>query len=664
MFTVYNIYILLERIRILSKGDSALNNENRTNRPNGDMNGKFRKFLRSPWIYPVLLLVILALVSLIAQPGSPTVEDIPYSDFLVMMKGGAVDTVEIVGNELKIKPRASTDPDKPVYYRTRIVENEYLTEQMSKYGVTFSEAEPSADISILDILLIYGPSLLMTGLLLYWIIALFRAGRKNNGEGGGGGGGFGAFGFGKSSAKLFNMENCDTRFHDVAGQQEAKDSLIEIVDILKNPTRYTSIGAQTPRGALLVGPPGTGKTLLAKAVAGEAGCPFFFVSGSAFVEMFVGAGAARVRDLFKQASQKAPCIIFIDEIDAIGKKRDSSGFSGNDEREQTLNQLLAEMDGFDPDKGIMVLGATNRPEILDKVLLRPGRFDRRIPVELPDMKGRQEILEVHARNKTFEPGINLKKIADLTPGASGAELANILNEAALTAVRAGRNRISQGDLEYATEYVIAGSEKKSMVISPEEKRIIAYHEIGHALVAAKQKNAVPVRKITIIPRTSGALGFTMQADEEEHVLMKKEDLLNRLEVLCAGRAAEELIFGTITSGAANDIERATEIARSMITRFGMSEEIGFVALDTMVNPYLDGELKANCSAESSAAVDREIRRLIQTAYDKAMATLRDNAAQLNSLSEYLLMNENITGDEFKEVLNKFEQRAELVEDAE
>ena len=386
-------------------------------------------------------------------------------------------------------------------------------------------------------------------------------------------------------------------------------------------------------------------------MAGEAGCPFFFVSGSAFVEMFVGTGAARVRDLFRQASQKAPCIVFIDEIDAIGKKRDGTGIGGNDEREQTLNQLLAEMDGFDPEKGIIVLGATNRPEILDKALLRPGRFDRRIPVELPDLNGRLEILRVHARKKTIEPGVDLKRVADATPGASGAELANILNEAALTAVRDHRTAISQADLERATEYVIAGSEKKSMVISPEEKRIIAYHEIGHALVAARQKNAVPIRKITIIPRTSGALGFTMQADEQEHVLMKKEDLIQQLQVLVAGRAAEELMFGTCTSGASNDIERATAIARNMITRFGMNDAIGLMTLDTVVNPYLDGELRANCSPEAAARVEEEMRKLIQSAYDAAMEILRNDAATLNRLAEYLLLHENITGDEFQDLLN-------------
>ena len=610
---------------------------------------KLKRFLRTPWVYLVVFALVLALTALFSSPGIK-VEEISYSEFLQMLEDGKVESVQVVDNQLQIKPVASAEDGLPTYYTTMTVSDEYLIDQLRDAGVEFSASEPSQPLSILD-LLMSGVSLIMMGFMVYWIVMLVR-GSRQGGKDGGGGGGFGGFGFAKSNAKQYDVQKCETRFHDVAGQDEAKESLIEIVDILKNPARYTSVGAEIPKGALLVGPPGTGKTLLAKAVAGEAGVPFFFVSGSAFVEMFVGTGAARVRDLFKQASQKAPCIIFIDEIDAIGKKRDGTGFSGNDEREQTLNQLLAEMDGFDPEKGIMVLAATNRPEILDKALLRPGRFDRRIPVELPDMKGRQEILQVHARKKKMSPNVDLKRVADATPGASGAELANILNEAALAAVRDHRDQITQADLDKATEFVIAGSEKKSMVISPEEKRIIAYHEIGHALVAMKQKNAVPVRKITIIPRTNGALGFTMQADEEEHVLMKKEDLLNRLEVLVAGRAAEELMFSTCTSGASNDIERATAIARQMITRFGMNDEIGLMALDTVVNPYLDGELKSTASPEAAALVEREMKKLIQSAYDSALKTLRENAALLNHLAEYLLLHENITGDEFMQLVHE------------
>ena len=613
------------------------------------MKDKLKRFAHTPWAYLVLFVLILGLVSLFAIPGI-NVEEIPYSEFLQMVDDGKVETVEIIGSDLKITPKHDPKNGLPTYYTSAIVQNDSLVGELRQANVEFFETEPTQPVSIID-LLMTGFSLLMMGFMAYWIFMIIRGSRKGkDGESGGGMGGFGGFGFAKSNHKQYDMQKCTTRFSDVAGQDEAKESLIEIVDILKNPAKYTSVGAEIPKGALLVGPPGTGKTLLAKAVAGEAGVPFFFVSGSAFVEMFVGTGAARVRDLFKQASQKAPCIIFIDEIDAIGKKRDGSGLGGNDEREQTLNQLLAEMDGFDPEKGIMILGATNRPEILDKALLRPGRFDRRIPVELPDMKGRQEILAVHASKKKMAPGADLKRVADSTPGASGAELANILNEAALAAVREGRSAITQADLEKATEFVIAGSEKKSMVISPEEKRIIAYHEIGHALVAAMQKGSAPVRKITIIPRTNGALGFTMQADEEEKFLMKKEDLIQRLEVLVAGRAAEELMFGTITSGASNDIERATSIARQMITRFGMNDEIGLMALDTVVNPYLDAELRSNASEETAAKVEKEIRKLISNAYESAKSTLQNNAAMLNKLAEYLLMHENITGDEFMQIL--------------
>ena len=619
--------------------------------PKPSEQNKFQRFLRSPWIFLLLFALLIGLVSLFSQPSLVSVQEISYSEFLDMLDAGEVESVEVVEDTLRIVPKQTDELNRPTYYTTMIVSDEYLVNLLTDAGVEFAAAEAQQPMSIMNILMnvVY---LAMAGIMIFWVVMIVRGMRKSGSDGGSsGGGGFGAFGFAKSSAKQLDVQKCETRFSDVAGQDEAKESLIEIVDILKNPSRYTSVGAEIPKGALLVGPPGTGKTLLAKAVAGEAGCPFFFVSGSAFVEMFVGTGAARVRDLFRQASQKAPCIVFIDEIDAIGKKRDGTGIGGNDEREQTLNQLLAEMDGFDPEKGIIVLGATNRPEILDKALLRPGRFDRRIPVELPDLNGRLEILRVHARKKTMEPGVDLKRVADATPGASGAELANILNEAALTAVRDHRTAISQADLERATEYVIAGSEKKSMVISPEEKRIIAYHEIGHALVAARQKNAVPIRKITIIPRTSGALGFTMQADEQEHVLMKKEDLIQQLQVLVAGRAAEELMFGTCTSGASNDIERATAIARNMITRFGMNDAIGLMTLDTVVNPYLDGELRANCSPEAAARVEEEMRKLIQSAYDAAMEILRNDAATLNRLAEYLLLHENITGDEFQDLLN-------------
>ena len=622
------------------------------------LNEKFKRFLHSPWIFLVGFVLILALVNLLGNSRSVQAQ-ITYSEFLDMLDQNQVESVEVVEDQLIITPK-SRGYGVPAYYTTTVVSNDALVGELRAAGVEFSASKPAQTFSIFDIVM-SGASLLMMGIMIYWIVSLWRA-TRNKGENGkqSGIGGFGGFGFARSTAKQFDVQNCTTRFTDVAGQDEAKESLIEIVDILKNPAKYTSVGAEIPKGALLVGPPGTGKTLLAKAVAGEAGCPFFFVSGSAFVEMFVGTGAARVRDLFQQAAKKAPCIVFIDEIDAIGKKRDGTGLGGNDEREQTLNQLLAEMDGFDPEKGIIVLGATNRPEILDKALLRPGRFDRRIPVELPDMKGREEILKVHARKKTMAHGINLKRVADATPGASGADLANILNEAALAAVRDNRSAVTQADLDKATEFVLAGSEKKSMVISPEEKRIIAYHEIGHALVAMKQKDGAPVRKITIIPRTNGALGFTMQADEQEHVLMTKEDLTNRLQVLVAGRAAEELMIETGTSGAANDIERATAIARNMVSRFGMSDQVGLMALDTVVNQYLDGELRSNASQESAAMVEHEMKKLIQQAYDSAMKVLKENASTLNHLAEYLLIHENITGEEMMQLVEEEKHAGEPV----
>ncbi len=639
---LYNRYHNKEG-RLQKLKDSPNNNKKKSTKEPS----KFSKFLRSPWFFLVLLAVIIGLSALLGSPAS-TSEEISYSEFLTMLDEGLVESVEVIDDQLIIIPTTSAQAQVS-YYTSTVVENDALVGELQQAGVEFSASEPSTSVSLFDIIYMV-MILFMLGIMIYSFYSMYRA-TRGSGEGGGGGG-FNGMGFAKSNAKQYDIQSCETRFSDVAGQDEAKESLMEIVDILKNPTKYTSVGAAIPKGALLVGPPGTGKTLLAKAVAGEAGVPFFFVSGSAFVEMFVGTGAARVRDLFKQAAQKVSCIVLIFEIDAIGKKRVGSGLGGNDEREQTLNQLLAEMDGCDPEKGIMVLGATNRPEILDKALLRPGRFDRRIPVELPDMRGRQEILEVHSRNKVMDRGVDLKRVADATPGASGAELANILNEAALTAVRDHRTSINQSDLDKATEFVIAGSEKKSMVISPEEKRIIAYHEIGHALVAMKQKNAAPIRKITIIPRTSGALGFTMQADEQEHVLQTREDLIDRLEVLVAGRAAEQLMFGTCTSGAANDIERATSIARNMVTRFGMSDAIGLMTLDTVVNPYLDAELRSNCSQEAAAQVETEMRKLISDAYDHALEVLKNEAVALNRLAEYLLLHENITGDEMRAIYDE------------
>ena len=458
--------------------------------------------------------------------------------------------------------------------------------------------------------------------------------------------------FGKSNAKVYVPAQTGKTFADVAGEDEAKEALQEIVDFLHNPQKYEAIGAQMPKGALLVGPPGTGKTLLAKAVAGEANVPFFSMSGSEFVEMFVGAGAARVRDLFAQAQEKAPCIVFIDEIDTIGKKRDSGMMGGNDEREQTLNQLLTEMDGFDGKKGVVILAATNRPETLDPALLRPGRFDRRIPVELPDLAGREAILKVHSQNKQMSPDIDYKVIARATAGASGAELANIVNEAALRAVRSGRAQVEQADLEESVETIIAGYQRKGAVVSEKDKKIVSYHEIGHALVAAMQKHSAPVHKITIVPRTSGALGYTMQVEEQETLLMSKEEILDKITTYTGGRVAEELIFGSVTSGASNDIEQATKLARAMITRLGMSDNFGMMALETVGNQYLGGDASLACSEQTAAKIDEEVRQVIAQCYDKAKQILSENMPKLHELAEYLLERETITGEEFMNILNQ------------
>ena len=456
--------------------------------------------------------------------------------------------------------------------------------------------------------------------------------------------------FGKSNAKIYAESETGKTFADVAGQEEAKEALGEIVDFLHNPSKYAEIGATLPKGALLVGPPGTGKTLLAKAVAGEAHVPFFSISGSEFVEMFAGVGAAKVRDLFKQANEKAPCIVFIDEIDTIGKRRDGTGIGGDSEREQTLNQLLTEMDGFDGQKGVVILAATNRPESLDKALLRPGRFDRRIPVELPDLKGREAILAVHGKKVKLDSSVDFNAIGRATAGASGAELANIVNEAALRAVRSGRGTVTQADLEESVEVVIAGYQKKDAVISLNERRIIAYHEVGHALVAACQSHSAPVHKITIVPRTSGALGYTMQVDEDQRFLMSKEEAFNKIATLTGGRAAEEFMFGSITTGASNDIEQATRIARSMVTRYGMSEQFGMVALETVTNQYLGGDASLACSEETARKIDEEVIRMVKEAYEKAMGILKEHAGKLTEIAEYLLERETITGEEFMGIL--------------
>ena len=610
---------------------------------------------RSPWFYVMIVLLGVLLLSSVVSARNllgSSVESVEYSDFITMVENGQVDRVQIgsgiISFTLKTDstlPRWFFDGTANKTYQTVSVEDPYLVDRLLRAGVKFG-GENTSGVSFLSLLVSVILPIAFYAVIIVMIVRMIKRG---------GAGGMGAMSFGKSSAKMYSVSDESKKFTDVAGQDEAKEQLIELVDFLHQPEKYRAIGAKLPKGALLVGPPGTGKTLLAQAVAGEAKVPFFFVSGSAFVEMFVGTGAARVRDLFKQATEKAPCIIFIDEMDAIGKKRDAVGLSSNDEREQALNQLLAEMDGFDAGKGIVVLGATNRPEILDAALLRPGRFDRRITVDLPDLRGREAVLRVHARGITIDKNVKFTAIARSTVGASGADLANIVNESALRAVRMGREAVTQEDLEASVENVIAGTERKSFVIPDTEKRIVAYHEIGHALVAARQKNAVPVQKITIIPRTSGALGYTMQVDEEEHVLMKREDILAKLAVLTAGRAAEEYACNTCTTGASNDIEQATKLARAMITRYGMSEKFGMVALETNANQYLGGDAQLACSIETASQIDAEVVKLIGEAYDKALEILKQNTRQLHDLAEYLLEKENISGEEFQEILAKSEE---------
>ncbi len=594
---------------------------------------------RKPLIYyyVIAMIVVIILNSFVfPKMMKSNIEPIDYGFFLNLLEDGRVDVVEIKDNQIFIKVKDNEE----ILYSTGTMEDPTLVERLYDADVKFSR-------EITDTT----PSLMST--IISWVIsiAIFVAiGQllaKNMQKRMGGND---VLSFGKSNAKIYVESTTGKTFEDVAGQDEAKEALVEIVDYLHNPMKYKDIGANLPKGALLVGPPGTGKTLLARAVAGEAKVPFFSISGSEFVQMFVGMGAAKVRDLFKQAQEKAPCIVFIDEIDTIGKKRDGSGFSGNDEREQTLNQLLTEMDGFDGKEGVVILAATNRPESLDKALLRPGRFDRRVPVELPDLNGREAILKVHAKKIKVEDDLDYNAIARATAGASGADLANIVNEAALRAVKMGRKKINQSDLEESVEVVIAGYQRKGAVISTKEKRIIAYHEIGHALVAAKQTNSDPVHKITIIPRTSGALGYTMQIAEQESVLMSKEELFNRIVTITGGRAAEEIVFGSITSGASNDIEQATKIAKAMVTRFGMSETFDMMALETQTNQYLGGDSSLMCSTETSYKVDQEVLGIIKSAHEKAKTILTENIDKLRELSNYLLEMETITGQQFMEIL--------------
>ena len=594
--------------------------------------------------YYLIAMLVLLLLNALVFPSllSPRVKEVSYDQFLSLVEQKEVKQVAIEDDVILFTVKDEAGKDGYAYYQTGRIEDADLVNRLKESGAEFSAVIPTQDSPLLNFLMTWVFPIILFVALGQLMARMMTKHMGSN-----------AMSFGKSNAKIYVESQTGKSFADVAGQDEAKDALREIVDFLHNPDKYAAIGATLPKGVLLVGPPGTGKTLLAQAVAGEAKVPFFSISGSEFVEMFVGMGAAKVRDLFKQAQEKAPCIVFIDEIDTIGKKRDSgSGIGGNDEREQTLNQLLAEMDGFDGAKGVVILAATNRPDSLDKALLRPGRFDRRVPVELPDLQGRIAILKVHAKDVKMESNIDFDTIGRATSGASGAELANIINEAALRAVRMGRDKVAQQDLEESVEVVIAGYQRKGAMINDREKRIIAYHEIGHALVAARLKDAAPVHKITIIPRTSGALGYTMQVEEEERVLMSREDLLNQIITLTGGRSAEEVVFNSITSGASNDIEKATSTARAMITRFGMSDSFDMMELETVNNPYLGSDTSLVCSAETAAQVDNEVRDIIRAAHQKALTILRDNRDVMDKLAAFLLEKETITGEEFMEILKQ------------
>ena len=601
---------------------------------------------QKPFLYYysiVMIIVLLLNIFLVPWMTEGRIAEVPYSEFLDMIDQGIVKEVSIdeTGSRINFVTEGKNGWEN--YYKTGSWPDDNLGGLLREKGIPFGKDILEQASPLLSFLLSW-----IFPILLFVILGQVMGRMLQKRMGGAGN----AMTFGKSNAKIYAESETGKTFGDVAGQEEAKEALREIVDFLHNPQKYSDIGATLPKGALLVGPPGTGKTLLARAVAGEAKVPFFSISGSEFVEMFVGMGAAKVRDLFKQANEKAPCIVFIDEIDTIGKKRDGSGMSGNDEREQTLNQLLAEMDGFDGKKGVVILAATNRPESLDPALLRPGRFDRRIPVELPDMKGREAILRVHGKDVKMDDTVDFKEIARATSGASGAELANIINEAALRAVRLGRTVVSQQDLEESVEVVIAGYQRKDSGVSVNEKKIVAYHEVGHALVAACQSKSAPVHKITIIPRTSGALGYTMQVDQDERYLMSQEEAFNKIATLTGGRAAEKLIFNSITTGASNDIEQATRLARAMITRYGMSSQFGMVALETVTNQYLGGDTSLACSPETAKLIDDEVVKTVGEAYDKAMDILKANEGKLHEIAAYLLEKETITGEEFMEILNR------------
>ena len=632
------------------------NNNNRNN--GGGNNNNNKKPKNTSLIVFIIIAAVITFIGITMLNNlvkNATYKEITYNEFIEMVNNDEVKSVALEQDRILITPVDSAgdtpEANKLGYtYYTGYVNDDTLVPLLKRKGIEFSGYIPDSNSSIVEFLVAY----VLPFLFIYVIFAfVYRRISK-------GGGMMGGMGVGKNNAKVYVQKKTGVTFKDVAGQDEAKESLTEIVDFLHNPKKYQEIGAICPKGALLVGPPGTGKTLLAKAVAGEANVPFFSMSGSEFVEMFVGMGASKVRDLFKQANEKAPCIVFIDEIDTIGKKRDNAGYGGNDEREQTLNQLLTEMDGFDASKGVVILAATNRPDSLDPALLRPGRFDRRIPVELPDLKGREEILKVHAKKVRLGDDIDFNAIARAASGAAGAELANMVNEAALRAVRENRKFVTQADLEESIETVIAGYQKKNQVLSAKEKLIVSYHEIGHALVAALQTHSAPVTKITIIPRTSGALGYTMQVEAEERNLMSKEELVNKIATLTGGRCAEKLIFDSITTGASNDIEQATKLARAMITRYGMSDRFGMVALETQNNPYLGGDSTLSCSPQTAATIDDMVVETVREGYDTAMDLLEKNKMKLHELAKYLYEKETITGEEFMQILNRKEISGEQI----
>ena len=617
------------------------NNKNQNKSNNNKDGNKGSKFNQT-----LLILLIAGVITVLGIScvnnflNNSTSQEISYTDFLKMLESGNVSEVVYNQDVIEITPKTQPIEGLKLTYYTGYMYDEEVVQFLKDNNIEYHVKIQDQSSSILDFLLVY----IVPWILIYFVFSfLFR--RMSSGGG--------MMGVGKSNAKMYGMEkSTGVTFKDVAGQDEAKESLTEIVDFLHNPAKYTKIGAKLPKGALLVGPPGTGKTLLAKAVAGEAGVPFFSLSGSDFVEMFVGVGASRVRDLFKQAQQSAPCIIFIDEIDAIGKSRDSRYGGGNDEREQTLNQLLAEMDGFDTSKGLLILAATNRPDVLDKALLRPGRFDRRIIVDKPDLKGRVNILKVHSKDVLMDDTVDLEAIALATAGAVGSDLANMINEAAINAVKSGRNVVSQKDLFESVEVVIAGKEKKDRLLSPQEKKIVSYHEVGHALVTALSKNAEPVQKITIVPRTMGSLGYTMQVPEEEKYLMSKEELMTRIYTLLGGRAAEEIVFNSVTTGASNDIERATKLVRNMITLYGMSDRFGLMGLETVENQYLDGRTVLNCSDRTAAEVDDEVKLVLKDAYSKVKQMLAENREVLDKVADFLIDKETITGKEFMNIFNE------------